>query len=510
MKINIVFSCLFAEDLEYMKYYIKNFLIFTDESCVLIINSSNQANFYELNPGFGRVYVHSGSTRRSKVGPTLLLGHLENFAVAREKFGLFGYFCTTASNALFVNRLRGEIAPELMTHRGGDNAFDVDRLPVVWHWPKVEQDPLFLNYLRSIGLTAIRNSQIEGLCAAREDWDHVASHRAFLSNAAQHGLQTFPYEEVFPITILMEQGSGRFGILCHNFWDRFTTSAGAARLDDLIQPLSEFEQPLQSWGSNRVFAMKWFPRDPRNPITALLCQPNAPLHLDALRDMLIRRSDDPIKFFYKEIFRRYLYDLKDFDLFDPINIPSISDQQISKTIYRNEFLYPLRQIIYISDLSGSTHRAYLYLEESDSHYDVELTIRSSSSDYVLYTTCKRLNEACDSKIIAYLYIPCRSLVSRTLLVSARISTDDGNTHRDAERLTYFYNGTYAVMEREGGMAHAEAEAEAPGALFRIELPLDSTHEYGPCYIGIPIVTDVNMLFRIRIQCSLPPPRSREP
>jgi hypothetical protein len=508
MTVSTIFSCLFAEDLEYLQSYITNFLNFTDKNCALIVNCSNHDDISALGSIDDRVHIHSGSTQRSKVGPTLLLGHLENFAVARETFGAFRYFCTTASNALFVNRLRGDIVPELMTHHGGDDAFDIDHLPAAWHWPEVERDPIFLDYVRSIGLTAIRSSQIEGLCAAREDWDHVAGHHVFLDQAAQRGLQTFPYEEVFPITILMGQASGRFGILCHNFWDRFTTSAGAARFDDLVQPLVDFEQPLRTWGSNRVFAMKWFPRDPRNPITALLCQPNAPVHLDALRDVLIRRSDDPIKFFYKEIAHKYLVDTDEIDLFSPINIFLVSNQQERTIIYRNAALQPSRQIDYLSSLSGPVHRSHLYLEESDGRYDVELTIGSSGSDYVLRTMCKRLNGACDRAIIAYLYIPCRSLVSGTLLVSARISADDGSKHGEAERLTYFYNDTYAVMERDGETVHAETELGAPVTSFRIDLPSEPTHGDGPCYIGIPVVADVNMSFRIRIYRARPPWRNR--
>lgn len=510
MNISIVFSCLFAEDQKYLQSYIKNFLNFTDKTCALVVNCGSQNDVSALEGVDARVHIHSGSTRRSKVGPTLLIGHLENFAVARETFGVFGYFCTTASNALFVNRLRGDIVPELMTHQGGADAFDIDQLPATWHWPEVERDPIFLDYARSIGLTAIRSSQIEGLCAAREDWDHIAGHRAFLDQAAQRGLQTFPYEEVLPITILMGQASGRFGILCHNFWDRFTTSAGAARFEDLIQPLTDFEQPLRTWGSNRVFAMKWFPRDPRNPITALLCQPDAPMHLDALRDVLVRRSDDPIKFLYKEIAHNYLIELDEIDLFGPMNISNLSNQQNETTIYRNTALQPLRQIDYISAFGGPVHRPHIYLEESDGRYDVEITIGSSGSDYVLRTMCKRLNGACDRTIIAYLYIPCRSLVGRTLLVSARISADDGSEHSEAERLTYLHNDTYAVMERDGETAHAETELESTVASFRIDLPLELTHEYDPCYIGIPVVADINMSFRIRIHRALPPRRNPGP
>lgn len=503
MSLITIFSCLFAEDSQYMQSYIANFLNFTDEKCALIINCSNHGEIPALDRIDARVHIHRGPTQRSKVGPTLLLGHLENFAVAREVFGAFRYFCTTASNALFVNRLQGDIVPELMTHRGGDNAFDIGQLPDAWHWPKVESDPIFLDYIRSIGLTAVRSSQIEGLCAAREDWDRVARHHAFLHQAAQLGLQTFPYEEVFPITVLMGQASGRFGILCHNFWDRFTTSAGAARLNDLVRPLVEFEQPMTAWGSNRVFAMKWFPRDPRNPITALLCQPNAPAHLDALRDALIRHSDDPIRLLYQEVAHKYFFDIDEIDLFGPTNSLILSDQQEKTIIYRSTALRPSRQIDYINSLSGPVHRTHLYLEENDGCYDVELIIEASGSDYVLRTMCKQLNGACDRAIIAYLYIPFRSLVSETLLVSARINADDGSKHGEAERLTYFYNNTYGIMKRDAETAHAETEPGTPVIPFRIDFPSEPTHGYGPCYIGIPVVANVNLSFRIRIYRARP-------
>ncbi|ESQ76405.1 hypothetical protein [Asticcacaulis sp. AC402] len=52
----------------------------------------------------GRAFIFNGATPRHVVGHTLLIGHLESFQIALNVIGQFDYFCTLASNNLFVRR----------------------------------------------------------------------------------------------------------------------------------------------------------------------------------------------------------------------------------------------------------------------------------------------------------------------------------------------------------------------------------------------------------------------
>ncbi|MGY2050519.1 hypothetical protein [Methylobacterium sp. JK268] len=498
MNVDVLFSCIFAEDIDFLKLYIQNFLHFTDDACGLVINLGRDDDLSPLGDVPPRIRIHVGATPRSKVGPTLLIGHLENLDLAERQGSTFAYFCTLASNALFVRRTRACDIPGAMTLGAGDPfACSIDRLPDDWHWPSVASDTAFVAYCRSAGFASLRMSQIEGLCASRSDWNRIAAHRPFLDDAARREVQTFPYEEILPATVLTAHPTVRFGILCYNFWERFATSGGAVRFDDLLRPAESRDAPSSMRGT-RVCAMKRFQRDPADPLTAFLCGSGAAAHLDAIHDIASRGPDDPVGLFYREALQALLTHREAVDLF---SLWRANGSAEAICLYADAACPPARRIEALPAPAGNA-APYLYFEGVTDVYGIAIDVAWDGRSHVLRSRCRPAGSGGDLGIIvAYLYVPAYAATGSTVIVTARSIDRSGAAIPALGRLTYCYKGQYAVLQELADPAEA-LDAPAPDRkTFRGDLPIAAVDGRSEVYVGVPIVSGIEAEFRVAVRRS---------
>ncbi|MFC0500762.1 discoidin domain-containing protein [Asaia krungthepensis] len=275
---HVVFAANYNEEDRFLPVFIENFLSYTDEYCSLVINfPANRAIPFHLLAGHRRVHVFNGKVERKKWGGTLLLGHMESYAEALHAFPDFDYFCTSASNSLFVrpfsldqavaHMARGNDAPVGMTrHYLIDVPLENVPRGEAWVWDNLEEAEPFRRYLideADIPLMSI--NQIEGLLAERSEWgtlhDRIAILEAcdgFFANPTQ---KTLALEEFLPVTFFRRFGTSRFTNICHMLWEP---------IREVIFPdLVQFVQKLPM----HMCQVKWFSRDPDSVPTAALSQP---------------------------------------------------------------------------------------------------------------------------------------------------------------------------------------------------------------------------------------------
>ncbi|MDB5591355.1 hypothetical protein, partial [Enterovirga sp.] len=410
MTIAAVFSCLFTESPEYLRMYVRNFLTFTGDDCALVINHNGAIDDAEVRAISPRVFAHAGPTRRAKLGPTLLLGHIESYEYACRHIGEFGYFCTMASNALFVDRLQGsDVAEAVGQGRTARAEYDPAQLPGFWHWPKVKEDALVTGYFDRLGIRRIDNAQIEGFCTSKKDWGRIAQHRAFLAEAARLGCAGFPYEEVLPMTVLAQDPPAQFTILCHNFWERFLTStAGAVRLEDMMRPPRCYDDSSSNWRGHRVFAMKWFQRTADDRLTGFLCSETAAFHLPAMRDLAALEAQNPVR-------QTYLDLLKLGPVGSRMGLQSVLKEadapwEGAVTLYSGQAVTPERQIAGLDAAGPLITPPYVYFEQASGAYDFDLKMARQGDQYEFRLGCPPVQggvAAEGGEILAYAYVPFR-------------------------------------------------------------------------------------------------------
>jgi hypothetical protein len=266
-----IFSALFNESAEYFNVFIENFMHYTDQETILIVNLGCEADV-AINCDYGlRVHIVRGSVRRAKWGATLLAGHMENFREAEQVFPDFRWFITMASNSLFFHPFDMELALDaLLESKAQCPDVQWDSLPNHWHWPRLTDFYTAAQYLfKRLGTSGLWNGQIEGRLASRKDWALVADVSAE-SSGCWNGLEA-PLEELLPVTVISAIGSGQTISICHVKWE--PPEERIVRIEDLINPINE---------ANYVCLMKWFRRDPRALETLIV---GAPLGRSLLRTL---------------------------------------------------------------------------------------------------------------------------------------------------------------------------------------------------------------------------------
>lgn len=289
-----VFATNYNEGEDFLSFYIDNFLSYTDEQCVLVINLAPGRRLVSCpQQKSDRVHIFSGEVQRAKWGMGIALGHLESFAYAAHYCGPFDFFCTVASNALFfrsidkdaiIDRLdRGEIFPQA---RGRDYRTDHD-IPVTgheaengtWAWRGFNQSVHFRECLaKTCQIEHCTVTQIEGLVARRDDWDMIlkqgdALHelRAALAQDPDDPRYYMAVEEMIFSSLILQHGSGRYTHLCYMLWE------GLGRIGprELIADLPRMPSYL--------CCAKWFERSIHDPGAVLVCTPAGRALLDACR-----------------------------------------------------------------------------------------------------------------------------------------------------------------------------------------------------------------------------------
>ncbi|MDB5373644.1 MAG: type domain protein [Belnapia sp.] len=265
----VVFSVLYNESAEFLGRLTDNFLAHTGPEAVLVLNLPAAAPGEPLPvippAAAGRVFAIRGTVARRKLGHTLLAGHLEAFGFAQEKLGAFGHFCPLASNSLMVRRFDRAAALRLLAETRLVPQIDLADPPDMWWWPFIRRNPRVIRSLaEDWGITRSLGSQIEGLFAARADWGLL--HARFADVLALGGLMepadVFPLEEVLPVAVFLNHGSGHYINICHVHWTR--PDGGKVTVGDLLD-LAADHPP-------HICAMKWFDRSGDAPPTAAVTE----------------------------------------------------------------------------------------------------------------------------------------------------------------------------------------------------------------------------------------------
>lgn len=269
------YSVLFNETCDYLERYINNFLMFTDENCFLFVNISKNLiididNFVDSN----RVILFFGDIERDKSGNTLLLGHLESVRYASNYNAEFKYFCTLASNSLFIrnfslgcviNQLNQKHQMPVSVERNYVNDLDVRFGDIpdnsTWMWSHIANlDGLHEHLHNKMGLDSLSVTQIEGLFAEFSEWLLVERyfHEIQAIGPFLKGALWTAFEECIPISIFRKHGKSEFTNICYMMWDGYRT----ASTSDVIK----YSQFLPE----HLFILKWFERDNKNPATKMV------------------------------------------------------------------------------------------------------------------------------------------------------------------------------------------------------------------------------------------------
>ena len=254
----IVFSTLYSENLDYLKIYIDNFLLFSDATDALIINSNYDFDLRQIQSE--RVVIHRGKTLRDKLGATLLQGHIENFQFAKKLFNDEFYFCTVASNCLFFRKYEKQLLEKIINSKSDRtliNKVDYEKRNF-WWWPKISAVEGFSQIFKN----SLLNSQIEGFITKSENWNHIEKFGQQLleisANTPREYL--FPFEEVVPSTVLTALNLN-FTLLAKVFWERVNTEGTRfTAAADILNP----KVPKQ------ICMYKWFHRSDSSFITQMV------------------------------------------------------------------------------------------------------------------------------------------------------------------------------------------------------------------------------------------------
>ena len=271
----VVFATNYNEEDRFLPVYIDNFLNFTSENCHIFINfpKSRQIPTDILTPN-PRVHVFNGVIERKKWGGTLLLGHMESYGEALRTLGKIDYFCTCASNGLFVRpfdftaavrrlELKDEAPVGMTRHYLIDVPLDDVPRGEAWVWDNLQEAENFREYLiKEADVLFMSINQIEGLFAPSEEWGTLYERINILKRCDEYFLnptqKTLALEEFLPVTFFRSFGSGRFTNICHMLWEPIREVA--------FPELLEFVRKLPI----HMCQVKWFSRDPDSTPTAAL------------------------------------------------------------------------------------------------------------------------------------------------------------------------------------------------------------------------------------------------
>ncbi|WP_122049551.1 discoidin domain-containing protein [Asaia bogorensis] len=271
----VVFATNYNEEDAFLAVYLQNFLNYTDENCSLVVNFPSGRDI-PPHPllSHRRIHVFNGRVERKKWGGTLLLGHMESYGEALHVFSGFDYFCTCASNGLFIRPFdiartvehltSGNVAPVGMTrHYLIDVPLESVPKGEAWVWDNLQEAEPFRRYLiDEADIPLISINQIEGLFADREEWDALYQRIAVLRRCdgyfANPTQKTLALEEFLPVTFFRRFAKGQFTNICHMLWEPIRELS----FPDLL----EFAQKLPA----HMCQVKWFSRNPDAIPTAAL------------------------------------------------------------------------------------------------------------------------------------------------------------------------------------------------------------------------------------------------
>ncbi|GBR48331.1 discoidin domain-containing protein [Neokomagataea thailandica] len=322
-----VFATNYNEEDTFLPVYINNFLNFTPENCHIFINfpKSRKIPTDILTPN-PRVHVFNGVIERKKWGGTLLLGHMESYGEALRTLGKIDYFCTCASNGLFIRLFdfaaavkRLELKDDAPVGMARPYLIDADLKTLstegddMWVWNNLKNSRALEDYVEAeFGITKFSLNQIEGLFAETSEWNHIYFRINEITKCNEclgtPVFETPALEEFFPVTFFRHFGKGRFTNICHMLW----VPMREVTFPDLLELVKKL--PVH------MCQVKWFSRD-------LASTPTAALSHTWSRALLEKLSRDETPQTYHD---RFL---------DRILIQSFSD-----AVRKNEVYTPLTRL----------------------------------------------------------------------------------------------------------------------------------------------------------------------
>ena len=489
----IVFSALYNESDAFLGAYITNFLHYTGEESVLLVNLPPGRAVPDVAES-GRVIVFNGDTHRSKFGHTLLMGHLESFALAEKRVGQFDYFCPLASNSLFVRRL--DPAAVMRQLRAGhkvpvdldityDVGLDIDQLPSNWHWPKISENRLLIDFMKARwGVRRLSQNQIEGLLASSADWALLHARMADLPSLGvlltQEVSSFLPLEEILPATFFLSFGTGCYVNICHVFWYDFNhKGSGIVTIDDLF-----------GFGNYpaHLCLLKWFERDPevvetaavtRSWSQALLAEHAAVPGGASIKDVLSQR-----------LFLQKLVALLSMqEVVNPFTRcwQSSPDETLAPCTFQDPSLQSMRQIIHLpAGREGADHRGDAYLYFENTHHHLKLTVD------VQHGSTTRLRLACSPSgmggqetsaaapvLEGYLYLR-QSWQNKPPVVRVRVPTGSPNSGRTLDQVVLMYDELYTPIRA----MHVERHQDVTDHYFSYDGPANNVF-----WFGLPFFTE---------------------
>lgn len=381
----IVFSCLYNENTNFLKPLISNFLAFTDNKCILIINlGKHYKSTPEMPMETDRVFFHNGETTREKVGPTLLSGHIENIDFLEKHAISFEYFCPIASNSLFFRSFkRIETIEKLHKQkRRKASTINLQSLPEKWHWPKFTNKENALQHLKNNwDIEYLHNNQIEGYLASKKDWQQVK----LVHDNSIHTWNELkaPLEEVLPSTVIHTIGSGQtLTIAKVNFGRKESEGGQFVKFNDIFQNTSE----------EHICIWKWFQRDISNHETFMVCNPAGQAILKSIQDervtlMELEILQSAIRHNIKNALQNHIEK----------NLIS-ANFEANSTIFEESILANRKKIQLHNN--KSSENSFVLLENTNEN--LFISIRTTSDR--LEITCKTANNT-SKQIQGFIYIP---------------------------------------------------------------------------------------------------------
>ena len=483
----IVFSALYNESDEFLHAYLANFLHYTGAESVLLVNFP-PGRALPVVVANERVVLFNGETRRFKFGHTLLVGHLESYGLAQQRFERFDYFCPVASNSLFVRSF--DPAAAIRQLRAGhkvptdldityDIGLDIDRLPDNWHWPKIGSNPPLMTFLKERwNIERLSQNQIEGLMASSADWEllhaRLPDFPSMGSLVAREGSAFLPLEEILPSTFFLGFGSGCYVNICHVFWNRFNhTGSGRVTADDL---LAFRHHPAH------LCMMKWFERDAAAVETAAVTQPWSQSALNGyaaaagVRDRLAQRF----------LLQSLAGSLRVRETVRPFAgcWRSSPDETFKPFSFHDDSLVSMRQIIHLPTRhAGSDDQsdAILYMENTHHQLKVDVQVEHASATRLRIDCASSdagTEQAPASALEGYLYLRA-SWVGEAPVVRVRVPPDLLHIGRMMQRIVMMCEGAYEPISA----MHMERNGDTNDYYFSRGASAD-----GVLWLGIPFFT----------------------
>ncbi|MBS4074948.1 discoidin domain-containing protein [Ameyamaea chiangmaiensis] len=484
----VAFSVLFAETDAYLFRLIDNFLARTDDNCVLFVNFPAARTIPpEALTLSDRVVVFNGPTPREKWGNTLLVGHLECFARARATTPAFGWFCTIASNSLFIKPFDlvatlEQVAQGHKVPAAAERSYDNDmNVPVgtvpdnaTWMWIHLQGTQSLHPYLREeMGLETLSVTQIEGLFASMADWSLVYERLPAIFGMTPHLQPQFymALEESLPVTIFNRFGSGLYTHICYMFW----RGARVAGVDDVLALPHRLPAHLAM--------LKWFDRNPDDPATTLVTHEWGRAFTQLFDEA---RTLSPMAALKRRLLLRRLEDaLRAREVYAPLS-PLWSDARtaLPTLICTARDLEVTRRMVSLAALNPAVTRedaAFVFLEGLNDRIQLSVEITPTADGDRLFIACGAGTAPPDGldeveTLVGYLYLS--PLVNAALF---RVSVDvepDAEQRRVTSRLvvhdaTGYHVVTPDVVEitTEGQHHYIAARSPDPQGHVWIGLPL---------------------------------------